>query len=629
MRLTLLFVAALFSTAVLTAGAGRQQQPLPQPRFTTGVDLVQIDVSVLDRDGNPVRGLTEQDFSLFENGKPQVIRGFVPIELPAPVRPAAAWARDIGPDVVANPPEMRRLVVILMDDGMTAADAGESELAVRIARAAIDQLGPADLAAVAFTYLGRAQNFTADRRELHAAVESFVPRRSSAVEVGPPIACRLARGGCVVAALRNIGEFLNTAPPGRKVLIYIGSSPDLPVRPDAEDPISVATDMFRMLQRANVEINAFDAGGLRTFAPIAADRSVREAATRISLDRAGQDNLRSLADNTGGRAIVDTNAPDAAVAEIFRRNSAYYLLGFQSSDPKPDGRFRKIEVRVNRPDVEVRTRSGYYAARSSDLRKKTEPDPLEATLAHGLPAPDLPVQLHAAILPVPGRRESAVVVTAGLQQTSDVAAEHVSILIAAFDSAWKERGRQRQSFDLAARAANAGTFQYDVHSRFVLRPGRYEIRVAVDSRGRRGSVMKSVDVPDFRDHELALSSVFIDRRPAVVVQADATRDLLPIVPTSARAFAGGDKVSMFVRVSQGGKKPAADVTVTTRIVDARDSVRHEQRAVVSADRFAPARTADHQVDLPLAQLEGGEYLLRVDAVAGARKSSRDARFRVQ
>lgn len=48
MRLTLLFVAALFSTAVLTAGAGRQQQPLPQPRFTTGVDLVQIDVSVLD-----------------------------------------------------------------------------------------------------------------------------------------------------------------------------------------------------------------------------------------------------------------------------------------------------------------------------------------------------------------------------------------------------------------------------------------------------------------------------------------------------------------------------------------------------------------------------------------------------
>jgi VWFA-related protein len=626
-RLTLLFVAALFSTAILTAGAGRQEQPLPQPRFTTGVDLVQIDVSVLDRGGNPVRGLTEQDFSLFENGKPQVIRGFVPIELPAPVRPGAAWVRDIGPDVVANRPEMRRLVVILMDDGMTAADAGESELAVRIARAAIDQLGPADLAAVAFTYLGRAQNFTADRRELHAAVDSFAPRSSSAV--GPPIACKLARGGCVVAALRNIGEFLNTAPPGRKVLIYVGSSPELPIRPDAEDPISVTTDMFRMLQRANVEINAFDAGGLRTFAPTATDRSVQDAATRTSLARAAQDNLRSLADNTGGRAIVDTNAPDTAVAEVFHRNSAYYLLGFQSSDSKADGRFRKIEVRVNRPDVEVRTRSGYYASRSSDLRKKTTPDPLEATLAHGLPAPDLPVQLHAAILPVPGRREAAVVVTAGLQQTSGVAAEHVSILIAAFDSAWKERGRQRQSFDLAASAANAGSFQYDVHSRFVLRPGRYEIRVAADSGGRRGSVMKSVDVPDFRDHELALSSVFIDRRPAAVVQADATRDLLPIVPTSARTFAGGGKVSMFVRVSQGGKKPAADVTVTTRIVDARDNVRHEQRAVVSADRFAPARTADHQVDLPLAQLEGGDYLLRVDAAAGAHKSSRDARFRVQ
>ena len=627
MRLTLLFVAALFSTAVLAAGVGRQQQPLPQPRFTTGVDLVQIDVSVLDRDGNPVRGLTEQDFSIFENGKPQVVRGFVPIELPAPVRPAAAWARDIGPDVIANTPEVRRLVVILLDDGMTAADAGESELAVRVARAAIDQLGPADLAAVAFTYLGRAQNFTADRRELHAAIDSFAPRNSGLM--GPPIACKLARGGCVVAALRNIGDFLSTAPSGRKVLIYVGSSPDLPLAPDADDPISVVTDMFRMLQRANVEINAFDVAGLPTFAPNATDRTVLEAAKRTSLARAAQDNLRTLADNTGGRAIVNTNAPDTAVADVFRRNSAYYLIGFQSSDSRLDGRFRKIEVRVNRPDVEVRTRSGYYALRPSDMRRKAEPDPLEAALAHGLPARDVPIQLHAAVLPAPGLREPVVVVTGGLQQTSDFAAEHVSILIAAFDGAWKERGRQRQSFDLAARAATAGTYQYDVHSRFALRPGRYEIRVAVESRGRRGSVLKGVDVPDFRDRELSLSSVFLARRPVVAIQPDAARDILPIVPTSARSFASGDKVSMFVRLAQGGKKAPVDVTVTTRVVDGRDSVRHEQRGVVSADRFTAGRTADHQVELPLAQLEGGEYLLQVEAVAGAHKSSGDARFRVQ
>jgi VWFA-related protein len=588
---------------------------------------VQIDVSVLDREGNPVRGLAAQDFTLLENGTPQVIRGFVPIELPAPVQPTAAWVRDVGPDVVANTQEMRRLVVIVMDDGMTRADAGESKLAVTIARAAVDQLGPADLAAVVFTYLGRAQNFTADRRELRAAIDSFVPRSSSAL--GPPLACKLPRGGCVVAAMQNVGTFLNTAPPGRKVLIYVGASPDIPIRPDADDPVSVVTEMFRVLQRANVEVNAFDAGGLRTFAPTATDRSMKDAADRIRAARSEQDNLRSLAENTGGRAIVDTNTPDAAVADVFRRNSAYYLLGFQSSEAKMDGRFRKIEVRVNRPDVEVRARSGYYAARAADSRKKTEPDALEASLAHGLPAPDLPVQLHAAILPAPGRQEAAVVVTAGLRQSSDFAAEHVSVLTAAFDSAWAERGRHRQSFDLVARAADAGAFQYDVHSRFLLRPGRYEIRVAVESRGRRGSALKSIDVPDFRDQELSLSSVLIDRTPTVAIQADATRDILPIVPTSARVFARSDKASMFVRIGQGGKRALGEVIVTTRIVDARAGVRFEQRDAVSAERFTPARTADHQLALPVARLEAGDYLLQVDAVAGERKSSRDARFTVR
>jgi VWFA-related protein len=619
-------IALLLTVAPLAGGTSTPQDP-QQPPIKTGVDLVQIDVSVLDRSGNPVRGLTADDFVLLENGKPQQIRGFLPVAIPPPLPATAPWVRDIGPDVVANSQEPRRLVVIMMDDGMTRADAGESKLAVTVARAVVDQLGPADLAAVVFTYLGRAQNFTADRRELHAAIDSFAPRSSSAA--GPPLGCVLRRGGCVVAALQSVATFLGAAPPGRKLLVYVGASPNLPIRPDADEPVSVVTDMFRALQRANVEVDAFDAGGLRTFGATAADRTLKDSRDRISIARQEQDNLRSLADNTGGRAIADTNAPDAAVADVFRRNSAYYLLGFQSSDPKADGRYRKIEVRVNRPDVEVRSRSGYYAAKPPDSKKKADPTGIEATLAHGLPSPDLPVQVHTAVLPAPGRREAAVVVTTGLQQSSDPSAEHVSVLTAVFDSRWTESGRHSQSFDLAARPGNAGTGRYDVHSRFFLRPGRYEVRVAIESRGRHGSAIKSIEVPDFADQDLSLSSVLIDRRPAAALQADAVKDIVSIVPTSARVFARSDRAAMFVRVHQGGKKPATPVVLAMRVVDARNAVAFEGRSELGSGEFDTARSADHRLDLPLDRLAPGEYLLQVTATAGDRTASRDARFTVR
>jgi VWFA-related protein len=624
MRLLRLAVLGAMLAAVGSVGHGQQ---VPPPRFTAGVDLVQIDVSVLDRHGAPVTGLSADDFVVLENGKPQQIRGFASIAVPPPIALPAAWLRDIGPDVVSNAAETRRFVVILMDDAFTGFEEGEAKLAKAVARAAVERLGPADLAAVVFTFLGRAQNFTADRRELDAAIESFSPRGGASP--GPPLACTLQRGGCVVASLQNIGNVLAEAPPGRKLLIYVGSAPDINFKGDGDDPVSVVTDMFRSLQRANVEVNAFDVAGLRTFAGKASDRTVKDMNDRVSLSRAAQDNLRTLADNTGGRAVVNTNAPEAAIADVFRRNSVYYLVGFQSSDTRSDGRYRRIEVKVNRPDVEVRTRSGYYAARPADSRKGPDAAPLDAALAHGLPLPDLPLQLHASVVPAPGRREAWVIVTSGLLQSADFAAEHVTVLTAAFDTGATERARHRQSFDLPARAAASGTWQYDVHARFLLRPGRYEIRVAAESRDRRGTVMKSVDVPDFAAAPLSQSSVLIERTPAIAIQMDATREIAPIVPTSARVFRRAERVSLFVRVSQGGKTPLSRVSMTTRIVNARDAIAFEQRDDLSDERFAAGRAGDYRLDLPLGRLEPGDYLLQVDAIAGERTSSRDARFTVR
>ena len=263
MRITCPILVGAFLIAGASLPAGQQPVPAPptppQGPFRTGVDLVNIDVSVLDQNYQPVRGLTAEDFSIRENGKPQRIVAFVPMEVPVPAPVSAPWMRDIGPDVVTNALDTRRLVVILMDDGNTSFAQGESKLARGVARAIIDGLGPADLAAVVFTFLGRAQNFTADRQQLYAAVDSFTPRNSTegprvggfgeATAAGKPLGCILKLGGCTVDALKNVAMFLETAPPGRKLVFYVGSDPGLSVGGDPNNQIVAVMDMFRALHR--------------------------------------------------------------------------------------------------------------------------------------------------------------------------------------------------------------------------------------------------------------------------------------------------------------------------------------------------------------------------------------------
>src|SRR5688500_10515184 len=142
-------LAALTALAV----AAQDQQPPSRPpaTFRAGVDVVELDVTVLDKDRRPVRGLTRADFTILEDGKPRPLAAFAAVDLPereaSPAR--ASWVRDVAPDVTTN--TMRpegRLVVIMFDWSIRFAD---HVLAKRIATAAVDALGPDDLAAVVFS----------------------------------------------------------------------------------------------------------------------------------------------------------------------------------------------------------------------------------------------------------------------------------------------------------------------------------------------------------------------------------------------------------------------------------------------------------------------------------------------
>jgi hypothetical protein len=167
------------SLAIASAWQGSQAPSAPPPSnqsqatFKTGVEVVRLDVTVLDHDRRPLRGLTADDFVVLEKGKPQPIVDVVPVEVPVARESTAAWMRDAGSDVASNESDIRRLVVIVMDDARTGFDHGESLSARKVAHAIVDQLGPADLAAVAFTFMGTVQNLTADRARLRRAEEDY------------------------------------------------------------------------------------------------------------------------------------------------------------------------------------------------------------------------------------------------------------------------------------------------------------------------------------------------------------------------------------------------------------------------------------------------------------------------
>ena len=163
------------STVVLAQGRS-DQRPGETPQFRAGVELIQLDVAVLDNKREPVRGLTASDFTVLDNGVETPIRAFTPVELAPRIRTSeAAWAEEVPPDVVTNQVGAQdgRLVIILMDRSIPPEQ--PTIVARRIATAAVEALGPNDLAAVVSTSNGAVQSLTADRERLLRAINTGDP----------------------------------------------------------------------------------------------------------------------------------------------------------------------------------------------------------------------------------------------------------------------------------------------------------------------------------------------------------------------------------------------------------------------------------------------------------------------
>ena len=103
--------------AQTTSSPGTQSPGTPQASFKGGIDLIQVDVSVLAENGRPVRGLTQSDFTVLEDGRPRPVASFSAVDVAPPAPPPAAWMTEAPPDVTTNDRVGKRVVVYALESG--------------------------------------------------------------------------------------------------------------------------------------------------------------------------------------------------------------------------------------------------------------------------------------------------------------------------------------------------------------------------------------------------------------------------------------------------------------------------------------------------------------------------------
>lgn len=641
------------SAGVLTSIDGEVQSPSqqPVPIFRTGLDVARVTVRVLDQRRRPIRGLKLDDFTVFVNGVEQPIVAVAEEDSAGPVTPPAAWMRDVAPDVATNRIRDPRLVVIIMDDANFGAqrfgDPWSLKQAKLIGRAIVEQLGPQDLAAVVFTGDNRApQDFTSDRTRLYDAVDRF-----NRTGIPPQLAAQYA-----MRTLQSVVKSLqkDTDRPGAIFCI----TPGIPISRRAlessavssreliserEEELTLLGQVHRLVNDENaraVPIYPIDISGLK--APTPRQNGIIELPPMSSDSGMA---LRDIALATGGRAIVNTNAPSAGVRELFHELAVHYVIGYRVTHPDPDGRYRRLRVRVNRPGLSIEPPERLWLAPRATTEAAVVPEPLAETaraMSGLIPLADEPLRLAITPFAIPGgvseRRAPATLVwTLGLETPTapEARPDEVAIELRIFDAEGRRQLEMSRHIVRLQSMPASGRDSVEVVSALTLAPGRYNVRVSVHSvrRNRAGSVHTDVDIPEFARDSLSVSGVVIETTPALPrVPIGSNLPAVPAVPTTLRDFvAKRDRVTAFVRLHWGGSRAAAPVKVRTAIVDdVNATVWQREAAVVPPSSGLSPRLADYRTELPLGDLRPGDYLLRSEIIpASGRPIVRAVRFRLE
>lgn len=698
---TMLLAPALF--AILSSiAAGQGTAPVLQEaggdpsatqaahsRYTLNINanIVLTDVVVRDKKtGAVVKGLKASDFTILENGKPQRVAGFdyqnvdeaAQLAEKNTVSGKASIADLLQRNFAADPQQLRdhRLIVMFFD--LSTLQDEDTDRAVGAAQKYVNtQMQPADLVAlVSFsTALKMDVDFTANKAVLLGGLARYNGTDQTAFgngATGGTTEGTSDNGAGFVAddteynnlntdrelyAIRQIAQSLERVPQRKSLLYFSGGLSRNGVENQAS--LRAATNAAA---KANMAIYTVDARGLQALPPVgdATQGSLRgtaaytgtAVANQFSANFSSQELLSTLATDTGGKAFFDSNDFGPAFGQIQHDTEAYYILGFHSADLRRDGTFRHLTIKVDRSDVKLEYRPGYYAPADFQHQKTEDRErALADAMRSDLPALDVPVYLQALYfrenantfyvpvnLIVPG---SQIPFTRSRTRDGDQDKATLDVLGQVRNAQGIPVGNVRDTVKLAvsqAQGVQRRNIQYTTG--FLLAPGHYHLKFVVreNETGNMGSFETDLNVPDFKKVPVKLSSVMLASQRTPITGRDTpnllVRDGEQYVPNVAHVFRGDQHLYLLYELYDPAKAKIAPqpadspglarreggpVHVLTSIEFLSGGAKVYETPLVTADTLnVPARDAvAFQFDIPLAQLKPGNYICQVNVIDDA------------
>jgi VWFA-related protein len=633
-------------------------------RLSINANIVLTNVIVRDKKtGAVVKGLKASDFTITEDKKPQRIISFdyQNVNDAAVLHEATTAGGKISVadllnnNFAASPAQLKdhRLIILFFD--LSSMQDEDIDRAVDAAKKYVtQQMQPADLVALVSmsTGLTMDQDFTSDKEALLRVLQKyegidetgFTNGTTGSTSGTPDDTTAFAADDTEynslntdreLLAIRAISKSLERVDQRKSMLYFSGGLTRNGIENEAS--LRAATNEAA---KANLAIYSVDSRGLQALPPVgdASQGSLRgnsaysgaAATTQLSTNFASQETLGTLSSDTGGKAFFDSNDFAPAFQQVQRDTEAYYIIGFRSTNQRHDGSYRHLTVKVDRSDVKLEYRPGYYAP--SDFQHQKSEDREEAlneAMRSDLPATDVAVYLQALyfresetsyVIPVslivPGSQIPFVKGGERDKATLDIMGQ-------VKDAQGIIVGNVRQTIKLAvdqAQQVKQKNIQYSTD--FALAPGKYHLKFIVreNQTGNMGSFETDIQVPDLKKAPLKMSSVVLASQRVPDKQRNAANPLihddLQWIPNVAHVFRQNQQLYFLYEVYAANVQKHTPVKVLTSIEFLKNGTKVYETPLVTA---SAVNDPEHngvvfQFDVPVAQLKPGTYICQVNVI---------------
>jgi len=644
-------------------------------------ELVLTNVVARDtKTGELVSGLKQSDFSIYENGKQQQIStfDFETMEMATPLNEATISGLAAGSSrnkaAVARLEDLRnhRLIVLFFD--LTSMQPEDLDRSVAAAREFLRaKMQPADL--VALISLGGTlkvdQDFTADKTALIHEVAVYNGTEGQGFAEGATANTNQVEDATgytpdeseyndlntdrELFALKAVAKSLEKITEKKSLLYFSGG-----IQRDGIENQASLRAAINAAVRANLAIYSVDTRGLQTVTQLgdASTGSLRGTGgynggaltNNMNANFATQEVMATLSSDTGGKAFFDSNDFAPAFAQVQRDTSAYYAIGFHSSNPSRDGRYRKLTIKINRPGVKLEYRPGHYApADFQHAGKEDRERDLEEQLASDLPATDMAVYLDALFFRLDENRFFVPVslIVLGSQipfvKGGDKDKATLDIIGTVIDEAKRPIGQARETVKLnldPGLQARQKNIQYTTS--FNLPPGKYRLKFVVreNQTGRMGSFETEITLPEMKKAPLKMSSIVLaSMRQPSKKSTPLVRGGQEYVPNISHVFRRDQHLYLLYEIysparekttgdQPKGTKPGISLLSSLELIQGSTKVYETPLVQAKAINVEGRDAVAIELDVPLSGLKLGQYICQLNVIDDAAGSFAFPRFAV-